>query len=50
MICKHCGATIPENSKFCSTYGQEVSNEPLAAASSTFVKAGSLDGSTPNRQ
>ncbi len=50
MICKHCGATIPENSKFCLTCGKEGCKESSAAAAgSAFMKAGSLDGSIPSR-
>ncbi len=50
MICKHCGATIPENSKFCLTCGKEVCKESSAAAAgSAFMKAGSLDVSTPSK-
>lgn len=48
MICKHCKATIPEESSFCRYCGQKVEAEPVAAPapvfSSAFRHAGSLDG------
>lgn len=45
MICKHCGATIPENSKFCPTCGREVCKEP----SSNSIKGGEIQPN-PNPQ